>query len=56
MKEDYRETGSCNLQLQRESYMDLEISWAVRKGSPYMKTLNIGYTLMKYKNMLVNVS
>lgn len=43
MQEDYLLTKECNFRLGKDSYMNLELSWATAKRSPYMQDLNHGY-------------
>ena len=42
MKEDYTSTGQCNLQIEKEGYTNLQISWALSKRNHYVHYLNQG--------------
>ena len=42
---DYRQTGKCNLELSKESFMQLQLNWAVQKNSPYLPFINKGSVL-----------
>ncbi|KAI9553612.1 hypothetical protein GHT06_021534 [Daphnia sinensis] len=52
IREDYKATGQCNLQLKRESYIDLQISWALPKQSQRLKYLNHGIMKMREAGLL----
>ncbi|KAK4013130.1 hypothetical protein OUZ56_025370 [Daphnia magna] len=47
IREDYKATGQCNLQLERENFMNLQISWALPKQSQHLKYLNHGIMKMR---------
>ena len=40
MKDDFRGTGKCNVEMGKENFMELQVSWAVQKNSPFKDTLN----------------
>jgi len=40
LKEDFEAPGKCNMEMGKENYMELQISWAVKKKSPYLDPLN----------------
>ncbi len=39
-KEDFEATGKCNMEMGKENFMELQISWAMQKKSPYKDSLN----------------
>nr|CAH0100778.1 unnamed protein product [Daphnia galeata] len=42
IKEDFYKTGKCKLQLAKERFMPLGISFALQQNSPYTKSINQG--------------
>ncbi|XP_015917738.1 glutamate receptor ionotropic, kainate glr-3-like [Parasteatoda tepidariorum] len=40
IKDDYKETGSCHLSLAPNTFLEIYLAIAARKGSPYMKEIN----------------
>ena len=51
MRDDFRATGKCNVEMGKENFMELQVSWAIQKNSPYMDTLN-----KRFKNLKSNVA
>lgn len=36
-------TGECNVEMSQSVYMELQVSWALQKKSPYIDSINLGY-------------
>jgi len=45
LKEDFEVTGKCNMEMGKENYMQVQISWAVQKKSPFLDSLNKRFIL-----------
>jgi len=47
LKEDFEATGKCNMELAKETYyMQLQLSWASQKKSPYLNSVNKRYLII----------
>ncbi len=42
IREDFRKTGKCNLQMAKGTFMPVVSTFALMKNSPYTKTINQG--------------
>ena len=42
VEEDFRKTGKCNLQIARDGFLSMSLSYALPKHSPYTNTISIG--------------
>ena len=40
LKDDFKATGKCNMEMGKENYLQLHFSWATQKKSPYLDPLN----------------
>ena len=40
---DFKATGKCSLQLTRESFWPVQITWGLPKDSSYIEMINRGY-------------
>lgn len=47
LKKDFEETGKCNMEMGKESYIELHLAWASQKKSPYLNPLNKRFYLEK---------
>ena len=43
VKFDLNGTGKCNVDLSKESFMNLKIAWAMKKNNPFTDIINKGY-------------
>ena len=43
--DDYNRTGKCSVEIAQENYMELQLTWAMRKNNPYTDYINKGYML-----------
>jgi len=41
--DDYNRTGKCSVEIAQENYMELQLTWAMRKNNPYTDYINKGY-------------
>jgi len=51
LKEDFKATGKCNMEMGKENYLLLHFSWATQKKSPYLDPLNKRFDL---KNQIIH--
>ncbi|XP_046448343.1 ionotropic receptor 93a-like isoform X2 [Daphnia pulex] len=42
IKEDFEKSGKCNLQIAKEGFMPIRVSFALQHNSPYTKSINKG--------------
>lgn len=54
MRDDYLVTGQCNFDLLKKNYMDLDLTWGVPKGSPYLNDFNKGYVIVLKFRFLIS--
>jgi len=54
LKEDFKATGKCNMEMGKENYFLLHFSWATQKKSPYLEPLNKRFHLKK-RNKIIQI-